>query len=363
MHVTQPLVGRLQSIFQPLEKETFMTDFDDSTVSASRQNQNSASSEEVGGTVRSFAERLRRDGTLIIDGAMSTALERLGANLNDPLWTAKVLMDEPELVAKVHEAYARAGADVAITCSYQASAAGLAKRGLSEKEAYAVIKRSVELAREGCARGGRGDAIVAGAVGPYGAFLADGSEYRGDYHLSDDELRSFHALRLDALKAGGCDLYAVETQPQMAEIRTVVQMAAERDMPCWVTMTHKAGDPTRLPDGTMLIEAAAWLDHQPNVVAVGLNCVPKSTAIIAVEALRAGSAKPLILYPNSGETYDPATKTWHQPEAGAHAWEEDAMRWKRAGVRCLGGCCRTLPEDIRAIRAAFSDKEHDRLAD
>lgn len=300
-----------------------------------------------------FTALLAQKGALVIDGAMSTALEALGADLNDPLWTAKVLVNDPELVRKVHEAYARAGADVAITCSYQASAAGLAKRGLDDEAAFELIRRSVELAQEGCRAAGREDAVVAGSEGPYGAYLADGSEYRGDYDLIEDELESFHALRMDALRAGGCDLYALETQPQFREIRTLVGMTAERGMTCWVTMTHKSGDPTRLPDGTDLRDVAAWLDGQACVEAVGLNCVPKISASAALDALRAGTTKPVILYPNSGEIYDPSTKTWSAADPHAHDWAADVSRWKGQGVRCLGGCCRTLPEDVRVMREVF----------
>lgn len=302
---------------------------------------------------RPFTALLEKKGSLIIDGAMSTALEALGADLKDDLWTAKVLVNEPQIVGRVHEAYARAGADVAITCSYQATEAGLAKKGLDSEAAFDVIAKSVTLAREGCRRGGREDAIVAGSVGPYGAYLADGSEYRGDYRLTDGEFEAFHALRMDALKAAGCDLYALETQPQFAEIRALVRMTAARGMTCWVTMTHKAGDPTRLPDGTPISEAAAWLDGEDCVEALGFNCIPKGTAAQALDALTGATSKPVILYPNSGETYDAATKTWSKADPHAHDWDADVVRWKGQGVRCLGGCCRTLPEDVRVMRKAF----------
>lgn len=166
---------------------------------------------------------------ILLDGAMATELEARGCNLADSLWSAKVLVDNPELIREVHLDYFRAGAQVAITASYQATPAGFAARGLDEAQSKTLIGKSVELARK--AREAylaenplAGALLVAGSVGPYGAFLADGSEYRGDYLRSDEEFQAFHRPRVEALLDAGADLLACETMPNFAEMKALAEL-------------------------------------------------------------------------------------------------------------------------------------------
>ncbi len=301
-----------------------------------------------------IADVIARHGTLVIDGAMSTALEALGADLNDTLWSAKVLYEAPELIERVHYDYFKAGANAAITASYQATEAGFATKGFAAARAAELVELSVELAKRAREKVLAEDAsllkddlLIAGAIGPYGAYLADGSEYTGRYQLTKDEFVAFHKLRLESLIKAGADLLAIETQPRMDEIETLLSMLEGRDVVCWVTMT--LADEGHLPDGTTLEEAARRLDANPHVEAFGLNCIKRELAEPALARLASQSKKPLIVYPNSGETYDPATKTWHHPVAGGHDWSHFVPRWQGAGARCIGGCCRTLPRDIIEI--------------
>lgn len=295
-----------------------------------------------------------RHGALVVDGAMSTALEALGADLNDSLWSAKELVEAPERIERVHYDYFCAGANAAITASYQASEAGFAKKGIGADRAAELIGLSVKLGlnakrrvlEENPERDPR-DLVVAGSIGPYGAFLANGSEYTGQYNLTKDEFVAFHKLRLEALLDAGADLLAVETQPRLDEIEAILSMLEGRDAVCWVTMT--LGDEAHLPDGTPLEAVAALLDVNPHVEAMGLNCIKRGLAEPALKRLAAATKKPLIVYPNSGETYDPATKTWHHLVAGGHDWSHFVPLWQRAGAKCIGGCCRTLPQDILTI--------------
>lgn len=305
-----------------------------------------------------MADVIARCGSLVIDGAMSTALEALGADLNDSLWSAKVLVENPKLIEQVHYDYFKAGAQAAITASYQATEAGFAKKGIDSARAEALIEQSVELAKQGRARylkdypqADARNLLIAGAVGPYGAYLANGAEYTGDYRLTRGEYRAFHALRVKALIAAGADLLAIETQPRLDEILAVLSLIEDQDITCWVTMTLK--DSGHLPDGTTLEEAARALDADPHVEAVGLNCVKREIVEDALEALRRGTRKPLVVYPNSGRVYDPSTKTWHDaPSHAGHApagWGGFVPLWRRTGAVCIGGCCQTLPQDIVQI--------------
>ena len=293
----------------------------------------------------------------VIDGAMATELEGRGCDLNDSLWSAKVLLEQPELIRAVHLDYFNAGADIAITASYQAKVEGFAKRGLSGEQARNLIKKSVQLARE--ARDefwakeenqiGREYPLIAGSVGPYGAYLADGSEYRGDYKLSEDELIAFHRPRAEALIASGVDLLACETIPCLIEARALIRLLAEfPNTFAWFTFT--AQDDGHISNGESVADVAAFLDDQPQAAAIGINCTSPLHITGLIREIRKSTGKPIVVYPNSGEVYDAATNTWHG-ETSCDSFGVQSKAWFEAGARLIGGCCRTTPGHIREIKA------------
>ena len=292
---------------------------------------------------------------VILDGALATELERRGADLRDALWSAKILLEAPELIRAVHLDYFRAGADCAITASYQATVAGFAGRGLSEAEALGLIQRSVQLAVEArdafwadnAARVGRPRPFVAASVGPYGAFLADGSEYRGDYGLSEAELIDFHRPRMAALVAAGADILACETIPCLIEARALVRLLAEfPGVSAWLSFS--ARDEAHICHGERLADCAAFLDNASQVAAIGVNCTAPTFIPALIRAARGTTSKPILVYPNSGEIYDAATYSWHG-ETSADMFGEQSRQWYTAGARLIGGCCRTTPDHIRAL--------------
>jgi homocysteine S-methyltransferase len=318
---------------------------------------------------------LDRQGVVVLDGALATELERRGAQLDDPLWSAKVLLEAPEMIRQLHYDYFAAGADVTTTASYQATFAGLARRGLSYDGAADLMRLSVRLAieaREQFVRGwgvgsrewGIGASpppslptphslpptpqlLVAASVGPYGAYLADGSEYRGDYGLTVAELMNFHRPRLAVLAESGADLLACETIPALAEGEALVRLLAEfPDIPAWLSFS--CCDEEYVCHGERFADCVALANESAQIVAVGLNC----TAPRFVEALLASAAKvsqkPLLAYPNSGERWDATSHCW-VAGSGTTDFTQPARRWYAAGARLIGGCCRTGPEDIRAI--------------
>lgn len=298
------------------------------------------------------AQALTESPLLILDGALATELEARGCQLADALWSAKVLMEDPELIYQVHYDYFVAGARCAITASYQATPQGFATRGLSEDESLALIARSVELAQRArhdylAVRPDAKTLLVAGSVGPYGAFLADGSEYRGDYALPEAEMMAFHRPRVQALLAAGADLLACETLPSFAEAQALVKLLAEfPDARAWFSFTLR--DAGHISDGTPLAEVVSWLNKQPQVVALGVNCVALESVTPALQQLQTLTDKPLVVYPNSGEQYDAGSKTWHSAPSGCTLHDKLA-EWQQAGARLIGGCCRTSPGDIAAI--------------
>lgn len=292
---------------------------------------------------------------VLLDGAMATELEARGCDLADSLWSAKVLMENPQLIYDVHLDYFRAGAQVAITASYQATPEGFAARGLDETQSRALIARSVELARQArdayraenpAAKG----LLIAGSIGPYGAYLADGSEYRGDYQRSALAFQDFHRPRIDALLESGADLLACETLPSFDEIRALAQLLVEYPVAqAWFSFTLR--DSQHLSDGTPLRDVLAFLADYPQILAVGINCIALENTVDALSYLHSQTPLPLVVYPNSGEHYDAVTKTWHHHGEACATLEGYLPQWLAAGAKLIGGCCRTTPKDIAALKA------------
>jgi homocysteine S-methyltransferase len=201
-------------------------------------------------------------------------------------------------------------------------------------------------------RAGRRRPLVAASVGPYGAFLANGAEYTGDYDLDEQGLREFHRERLSLLAGSGADLLACETIPSGSEARALSSLLAKPSGPdAWVSFSCRDGE--RLRDGTPLAECVAHLDPIPRVRAIGVNCTAPEHVLSLLRAACGVTRKPLVAYPNSGEEYDAARKAWHGT-ACRERWGELGRRWHAAGARLVGGCCRTGPDEVRRLRAAFS---------
>lgn len=299
-----------------------------------------------------IAQRLAAQDVIVLDGAFATELDARGFSVNDALWSAKALFERPDLVRDVHLDYLRAGADVVTSASYQATVEGFMKRGFSEAEAAALLQKSVHLAQEArdlylAERGTHDPApLVAASVGSYGAYLADGSEYRGDYDVDEDALTEFHAGRLRLLTAAQPDLLACETLPCLIEARAIVRaLRAEKvRIPAWFSFSCR--DAAHISDGTEIAECARFLDGVPEAAAIGLNCTAPQYVEELIRTIRQETAKPIIVYPNSGESYDASDKTWH---GAAEDFGALACRWRSAGARLIGGCCRTSPREIVEI--------------
>lgn len=298
---------------------------------------------------------LDKQDILLLDGAMATELEARGCNLADRLWSAKALLEKPEMIRDVHLDYFRAGAQCAITASYQATPAGFAECGLDKLQSTALIKKSVELACD--ARDiyrkenpQAGILLIAGSVGPFGAYLADGSEYRGDYLRGRSEYQQFHRSRIEALLEAGVDLLACETMPNFAEIYALAELLREYpEAKAWFSFTLR--DSTHLSDGTPLCNVIALLARYPQIMATGINCVALKDTTPALEHLHTLTSLPLVVYPNSGEHYDAESKTWHHHEEQKSRLADYLPQWRAAGARLIGGCCRTKPEDIASLKA------------
>ncbi len=283
---------------------------------------------------------------LVVDGGLATGLEALGYELHPRLWSAGVFLEHPAAVERLHRAYLDAGAEILISASYQMSFAGLAREGLDHRSAARAMRRTVEVARRAAARAGKRP-LVAASIGPYGATLADGSEYRGAYGLDVAQLVEFHRERASVLDRAGADLLAAETVPCLDEARALIRLFSESPgTPVWVSFSCGAGG--RLRDGQPLERAAALLERCARVQAVGVNCTAPDHVAEAIDAIRTGTGKPVIVYPNSGEQWEPARRAW-VGEFDRRRFLDLASTWARRGVWAIGGCCRIGPDVIREL--------------
>ncbi|MFB7506652.1 homocysteine S-methyltransferase [Streptomyces broussonetiae] len=290
-------------------------------------------------------------GTVVLDGGMSNQLESAGHDLSDELWSARLLAERPEAIAEAHLAYFLAGADVAITASYQATFEGFARRGTGHDEAARLLALSVDLARTAARRAGAAGVErplwVAASAGPYGAMLADGSEYRGRYGLSVDELERFHRPRIEALAAAGPDVLALETVPDADEGAALLRAVQGLGVPAWLSYTV---DGVHTRAGQPLEQAFALAAGVDEVIAVGVNCCAPKDAGPAVEIAARVTGKPVVVYPNSGEAWDAGARAW----TGRTRFGTGQVKtWRDAGARLIGGCCRVGPEAIASIRQAL----------
>jgi homocysteine S-methyltransferase len=285
-------------------------------------------------------------GPIVLDGGLATQLESQGHDLSSALWSAQLLSEDPQAIVAAHRAYLEAGAQVITTASYQASLPGFAAAGIDQSAAATLIRSSVRLAQQARSEAGV-SAWVAGSVGPYGASLADGSEYRGDYGMSVAALRAWHRPRIALLVEAGAEVLALETIPCLAEVEALLAEIDGSGVPVWLSLTC-AGDRTRA--GEPVVDAYLMAGSVAEVVATGVNCSDPRDVDLLVR-LAARSDKPVVAYPNSGEGWDATARKW----VGLPDFEPAAVRgWVADGARLVGGCCRVGPAQIAGIRACLT---------
>ncbi|XP_015699220.1 homocysteine S-methyltransferase 4-like [Oryza brachyantha] len=341
---------------------------------------------DAAGALRRFVREA--GGCAVVDGGLATELEAHGADLRDELWSARCLLSAPHLIRKVHLDYLDAGANIITSASYQATIQGFQERGLSRERSEALLRRSVHIAQEaraifaeGSSKGpfathgihhhrsaassARCPVLVAASVGSYGAYLADGSEYTGEYgrSVTKETLKSFHRRRLQVLADAGPDLIAFETIPNKLEAQAYAELMEEEDIriPAWLSFTSRDG--ASAASGDPIAECAAVADSCARVAAVGVNCTAPRLIHGLVLSIRKVTSKPVVVYPNSGETYVPETKEWVESDGGGASETTDFVscvgRWRRAGAALVGGCCRTSPATVRAISRALREPDGD----
>jgi homocysteine S-methyltransferase len=289
-----------------------------------------------------IARFISYQGVMVLDGGLATALEARGCDLDDDLWSAKTLLEAPDVIRQVHRDFLAAGADCIATTTYQATIPGFRKRGLTQREGVELFRQAVRLAVEAREefwsepgnRCGRLRPLVAASIGP-----------------CEDELYAFHLERWRALAESEADLIACETIPSRSEAGVLLRLL--RETPgrwAWISFSCRGG--THVSDGSDLADAARDCDAETRVAGVGINCTsPDLISSLIGEACR-GTDKPVIVYPNSGEGYDAAAKSWVGTPRGID-WGQACRGWVQEGATGVGGCCRVSPEQIATIRQAL----------
>lgn len=289
---------------------------------------------------------------LLLDGGLSNELERQGCDLNQKLWSAKLLESNPEAIVLAHLAYLESGAQCIITSSYQATLPGFMAIGYDKSTASELIIKSVQLAEEARSRymlshPHQSKPLIAASIGPYGAYLADGSEYRGDYNISDQELADFHEPRINLLDNSTADILACETIPSFQEASVLSAILKNKNKPAWISFSCKDGK--HISDGTPIEKCAAFFAHHPTVFAMGVNCTSPNYISELIQSIKINSGdKKIVVYPNSGAVYHAESKTW-SGLSDLSSCEIMVKEWMDLGANIIGGCCGIGPEQINAM--------------
>ena len=281
---------------------------------------------------------------VVLDGGLATALEARGHDLSDALWSARILRDDPQAIEDVHVSYFEAGAEVAITSSYQASFEGFETLGIGRDEAASLLRLSVELAQRARERTG-GGGLVAGSVGPFCVVWANGAEYTGDYRgASDEQIAGTQRARIAELVDAGADVIALETIPNGREAAILGELLSEvPQVEAWVSFCFRDG--VHLSDGTPISDAVRAAGRTGRVAAFGVNCTPPQHVDALLQAARRATDLPLIVYPNHGRLWNESTYTWSG--VGVDRFPAEVVkRWRQLGARAIGGCCGIGPTAI-----------------
>ena len=299
---------------------------------------------------------LEQGSPLLLDGGLGTELERHGHTQLGKLWSSALVRTNPAAIREVHREYLHAGAACITSATFQASLPTLRSAGLHQAEAEDLLRDAVALASRERDRFFHHHPqalrpLVAASIGPFGASLCNGAEYTGDYRLTQRELRAFHADRWTVLCDSEADLIAFETIPSMDEARALLSLlATQPKRSAWISFTCR--DTRHLTDGTPLKEVIEATNDAANLCAVGVNCIAPRNASRITENLAAISNKPIIVYPNASNDWDLTSRTAHD-ETSPEDFARAATQWLKAGAYVIGGCCRTTPAHIAAIRAAL----------
>jgi homocysteine S-methyltransferase len=275
---------------------------------------------------------------ILLDGGLATALEDLGNTFTSELWTGELLKSAPDQIREAHAAFVKAGAEIIITSTYQVSFPGCIAKGWTHQEVVDALKNSIQLARD------VHSPKVAASIGPYGAYLADGSEYRGNYDATEDQIREFHKERLEILIACKPDYLAIETIPEIREARVLLQLLKDLNntIPIWIAFSCK--DNLHLSSGESFRDAAR-ISKELGADYIGINCTSPEVVTGLLES--AEGYGPFVVYPNAGRTWNEKLKRLEG--ATVKLSDQHIQQWSQCGATIIGGCCGIGPKEIAQV--------------
>jgi len=282
----------------------------------------------------------------LLDGSLSYPLEKQGYNLNKKLWTGDALINDPNVIKKIHKDYLVAGVDFISTSTYQISYRVLKEMGYNLNEIKDIFKRSVDLVQDAIEETKiKRKVKIVGSYGPFGASLSDGSEYTGKYKTSDEIIMSYHIDNMNIIKELGIDIILYETIPCLREIEILSKVVEEYKKEVWISFT--CNKDLEFRDGTSIMKACKIISSIENISTIGINCFSPLLAEKAIKKLKKNSNKKILIYPNSGEIYNNKDKNWY----GEKYFDNSMIKkWLALSPDIIGGCCRVGFEDIQNMR-------------
>mmetsp|Transcript_24452 Transcript_24452/g.35947 ORF Transcript_24452/g.35947 Transcript_24452/m.35947 type:complete len:313 (-) Transcript_24452:162-1100(-) len=301
--------------------------------------------------------RLQKNNCLLLDGGLSTTLEYYGHTLDKTLWSANTVATSPLSIVDVHEKFIEAGCDIITTASYQMSFEGFLSKGYSR-----IATEQLMLKSTSCALTAREnkkdirDVLIASSVGCYGAHLADGSEYSGQYGLSTDQLAAWHQGKFDILANSGCDIMACETVPCVTECKALCRVISSYEsshrrpeLGGWITCSCSSGDTLNsgenFEDAIRAITDPSYERESPALAhwGVGVNCTSPGFIDSLLDIIRDSgntTGRPIVVYPNKGESWDAVAREWVSSSGyGDAEFAEMVKDWRTQGANVIGVYC------------------------
>jgi methionine synthase I (cobalamin-dependent) len=309
-------------------------------------------------TYSAIEQRLKDNEVVILDGAIGTELERLGAPMHQDAWCAAAMETHPSLISAVHRSYIEAGADVITANTYASTRMALERGGLGE-QMRPWNELAMRMARQTIEESSNGRPVcLAGSVSTFGLF--------GDTPVEDQQIRRWFEEQAEILVGVGADLLLVETlAADMSTVVAAVESTARFDVPVWVAISglvDRDSGELRLGVEESQEHSASRRSHEllseavERTVNAGANTLLLMHSDLkairpALEVMRAHHDGWLGVYPNAGHWLRPQWAFVDQVEPVDFVAEAEA--WYDTGARILGGCCGIGPDHITALSQRF----------
>ena len=282
----------------------------------------------------------------LLDGSMSFPMEQLGYNLKNKLWTGKALINNPDLIKDIHKGYIDAGADFISTSTYQISFDRLKNMGYQSEEIKKIFQKSVDIVKDAIEESKLKKEIkIVGSFGPYASYDPEASEYIGEYDSTDIEIKKFHLNNIRIIEETDLDIILYETIPCLREIKILSEALSHSTKEIWISIT--CNEEMEFRDGSSFKDACEIISKIEKITTMGINCFSPLLVKKAIDLLKKYSNKKILIYPNSGEIYNPKERFW----TGNNEFNNSMIKnWLSLYPDIIGGCCRIGYDDIKKMR-------------